>query len=402
MRSGYRLNLMSLSRAVAVLVIISIMACCHTACSIPEVKEPTENQQVQDMATEPKPLSSDISLVAVGDCLMHNTQIWSGEQTDGSYNFDSFFSEVEGLIKQGDYSSVSFEAPLAGPESGYTGYPLFNSPDAIAQTFRQSGFDLVITANNHAFDQGYAGAMRTLDILRKTGLDTVGTYASEEESKAFLIKDIKGVKVGYLAYSYGTNGIAIPDGKAYCFNLLDRDKILSDIDQHRPQVDILVLILHWGNEYMPQPEAEQRLLAHEFLAAGVDVILGSHPHVIQPMETLNINNKDKMVIYSMGNFISHQRGLERNSGIILNMKFNKNFTTGETNLLEVKYVPTYSHNYVDKGIRKFRVIPVEKAIDDIRDGKEPYLNEQDLPLLEQVLASTTRQLGEYFIAGSDH
>ncbi len=401
MGSGYIFNLRYLTRIVAILVVISSITWCHLACFIPEVEVPVDNQEVPDIITESKPLSSDITLVAVGDCLMHNTQIWSGQQADGTYNFDCFFSEVQGFIEQGDYSSISFEAPMAGSESGYTGYPLFNSPDAIADTFKKSGFDLVTTANNHAFDRGYDGAMRTLDILRKSGLDTVGTYASEEESKAFLIKDIMGVKVGYLAYSYGTNGIPIPSGNPYCFNLLDRDKILSDIDQLRSQVDILVLILHWGSEYMSQPDSEQVELAHEFLAAGADVILGSHPHVIQPMEIVKINDQDKLVIYSMGNFISHQNGLERNSGIILNMKFNKNFSTGETTLVEVKYIPTYSHNYLDQGIRKFRVIPVEKAIDDILEGREPYLKEQDLPLLEQVLELTKSQLGEEFIANND-
>ncbi len=401
MWSGYKINF--LTRAIVGLFIISMMFCCHMGCCIPEAEEATEKQETQDIVTEVKPLSSEITLVAVGDCLMHNTQIWSGQQADGTYNFDCFFSEVQDLIEQGDYSSISFEAPLAGPESGYTGYPLFNSPDAVAQTFKKSGFDLVTTANNHAFDRGYKGAMRTLEVLRSSGLDTIGTYASEEESKAYLVKDIKGVKVGYLAYSYGTNGIPIPADKSFSFNLLDRDQILFDIGKIRPQVDVLVLILHWGNEYMPQPDPEQVGMAHEFLSAGADIILGSHPHVIQSMEIVKINQQDKMVIYSMGNIISHQQGLERNSGIILNMKFNKNFDSGETRLVEVSYTPTYSHSYYDEnGNRKFRVVPVEKTMEGIKDGLEPFLTEKDIPLLQQVLESTTSQLGKNFRAAAEN
>ncbi len=397
MWSGYKVNLLI---RVVFLFIIILVFCCYMGCHIPDEEPPAENTEVKAIVTNAQPLSSEITLVAVGDCLMHNTQIWSGQQADGTYNFDFFFSEVQDLIEEGDYSSISFEAPLAGAESGYTGYPLFNSPDAIAQTFKGSGFDLVTTANNHAFDRGYQGAMRTLEVLRNAGLDTIGTYTSEEESKSYLIKDIQGVRVGYLAYSYGTNGIPIPADKSYCFNLLDRDKILSDIGQIRSQVDILILIVHWGSEYMPQPDNEQIEQAHEFLNAGADVILGSHPHVIQPMEIIKINQQDKLVLYSMGNIISHQNGLERNSGIILNMKFSKNFESKITSLVEVRYTPTYSHSYFDEdGHRKFRVVPVERTLEDINDGLDPFLTEKDIPLLQQVLESTTSQLGQDFKAG---
>jgi Putative enzyme of poly-gamma-glutamate biosynthesis (capsule formation) len=204
-----------------------------------------------------------ITLVAAGDCLMHNTQIWSGKQKDGSYSFDTFFAEVKELINEGDYSSTNFEAPMAGPSRGYLGYPLFNSPDAAATTFKEAGFDLVVTANNHIMDQGIQGALRTMQVLHNAGLDTVGTQEKPEESR-WLIKDINGVKVGYLAYSYSTNGIAIPKGYEYFFNFLNKDKILEEIKTVRPQVDVLVLVLHWGVEYTPKPTAEQRALARQF------------------------------------------------------------------------------------------------------------------------------------------
>ncbi len=390
MYSGCKVSL--LLKGLLVLSLASLLLCFPMGCYTPKEKGPAgegPNNNLDD-----KPLSSEITLLAVGDCLMHNTQIWSGQQADGTYNFDFFFSEVQDLIEQGDYSSVSFEAPLAGPESGYTGYPLFNSPDAIASTFKKTGFDLVVTANNHAFDRGYRGAMRTLEVLKDTGLDTLGTYGSQEESNTFLIKDIKGIKVGYLAYSYGTNGIPIPQDKSYCFNLLDRDKILSDLGWLRPQVDVLILVLHWGTEYMHQPEPEQVDMAYEFLNAGADVILGSHPHVIQPLEVIEIDQQEKLVVYSMGNFISHQHGVERNSGIILTMKFSKDFDAGRTRLTRVSYIPTYSHPYHDNGHMKFRVVAAEKALEDIRNGRELFLDEGDIPVLEQVLESAANLLGE--------
>jgi len=376
---------------IIIFLLISTMGC------FVSWKEPPA-EEVLITAAEPPPVSSNITLTATGDCLMHNTQIWSGEQPNGTYNFDFFFTEVADLIQAGDYCSMCFEAPMAGSETGYTNYPRFNCPDDIADTFKKAGFDLIVTANNHAFDRGYQGAMRTLDVLHNAGLDTIGTYSSEKESKEFLIKEENGTRVGYLAYSYGTNGLPVPSEHRYCFKFLDKEVILSDISELRPQVDILFLILHWGTEYMPEPEPEQADTAHEFLEAGVDVILGSHPHVIQPMEIIRINDQDKMVIYSMGNFISDQHGIERNSGIILNMEFSKDIDTEETRLVKVTYTPTYSHSYYENGKRKFRVVAVEESIKKIMEGQEPYLNHDDIPILEQILESTRSQIGDSFTA----
>lgn len=327
---------------------------------------------------------------------MHNTQIWSGRQQDGSYRFDTFFKEVKSLIEAGDYSSVSFEAPMAGPASGYTGYPVFNSPDEVADTFREAGFDLVVTANNHILDKGYDGAVRTLEVLESRGLDTVGVYRTPEQSREFLIKDLQGIKVGYLAYTYGTNGIPVPPEHPYLVNLLERQRVLADIAALRPQVDVVVLVLHWGLEYSPRPTMEQQALAREFCAAGADIILGSHPHVIQTMEVIPLEKRNCFVIYSMGNFISHQRGRERNSGIILQMQISKNISTGRTWLETVDYIPTFSHSYSDHGRMFFRVVPVEETIAAVQAGNEPYLTSDDLPVLQAVLRHTRSQLGPAF------
>lgn len=359
--------------------------------------EPVVNLEVEK--DEEKPQIETVTLTAAGDCLMHNTQIMAGLQPDGTYNFANYFKEVEDLLREGDYTSVCFEAPMAGAKWGYTGYPIFNSPDEIATTFKNSGFDLVVTANNHILDRGIDGALRTLQIYKDVGLNTVGTYMTEEDSKKILIKDIRGVKVGYLAYSYSTNGIPVPEDYEFFFNFLDKDKIFMDIEKMRSEVDILVVMLHWGVEYTTKPTLEQISLAREILEKGADAIIGSHPHVIQPMEILEIDGKNKVVAYAIGNFISHQRGVERNSGIVLKLKFTKDFEEGITTLEEVSYTPTYSHNYYDRnGKMDFRVVPVQKTIEQIIQGKEPYLTDKDLPVLESILTTTTARLGEPYYA----
>lgn len=355
---------------------------------VPAVKEERKSPSEDGKQT--------ITLTATGDCLMHNTQIMSGKETDGSYNFDTFFAEVEDLIKEGDYTSVCFEAPMAGKEAEYTGYPLFNSPDEMAYTFKKAGFDLIVTANNHIMDRGYKGALRTMEVIERAGLDYVGTYKTKADSEDFLIKDIKGVKVGYIAYTYSTNGIPVPEEHEYFLNYIEEDKILRDIGLLRPKVDVLILVLHWGVEYSPLPTQEQRMMARKFLEEGADVILGSHPHVIQPMEVMNIGGKDKVVFYSMGNFISHQRGIERNSGIVVKLKFTKDKKKNVTVLQEASYTPTFSHSYYDNGRLRFRVVPVKKTLEKIARGEEPYLDAGYMTVLEGVLDATTSTLGPPF------
>lgn len=354
-------------------------------------------ERLSDKAKSKTSVPKKVTLVATGDILMHNTQIASGQQADGTFQFDSFFAPVRSLIQYGDYASTNFEAAMAGQHSGYTGYPKFNSPDEMAATLKEAGYDLVVTSNNHILDRGFSGAIRTMGVLRNAGLDIVGTYQSQEEKNSFLIKDLDGIRVGYLAYSYGTNGIPVPKEHPYFFNFLNKETILKEVNQLRPKVDVLVLVLHWGVEYSLQPTKEQQELSRIFLGAGVDVILGSHPHVIQPMEVMRINNKDKLVIYSMGNFIGDQRGVERNSGAIFNISFEKDVSQGKTVLKSVSYTPTYSHSYRgDKGRLCFRVVAVEDTIRKIQEGKDPYLKSSDLVVLKQVLAQTQEQLGTPF------
>lgn len=382
-------------------IIILILFIFLSGCTTP-LNKSSSLDHINSLGTLPKnlvtpetktPHIETITLTATGDILMHNTQYWGAQQNDGTYNFDSFFTPVEHLIKAGDYSSTNFEAPMAEPELGYSSYPRFNSPDAIADTFKNSGFDLVVTANNHILDQGYKGAIRTLEVLKRASLDTTGCFPSAEIQNSPLIKTIRGIKVGYIAYTYGVNGIPLPDSAPYLVNILKPDKIITDISSLRPQVDILVLILHWGEEYRQQPTNQQKDLAKKFLEAGADVILGSHPHVLEPMELMNINGKKKFIIYSMGNFISAQNGLERNCGVILNLKFQKDFVSNITSFTDVSYVLTYSHAYRSNGKLQYRVVPVQETIQKIKDGIEPFLTPQDLPALKKVLEQSENVLG---------
>lgn len=371
--------------AIALIILILLGTAAYFYLTQSENKNPaaTTSQPVKDSET--------ISLLATGDILMHDTVIASGLEA-GSYHYDHLFAPIKNLVSNADYSIINLEAALAGPETGYTGYPTFNSPDSLARSIKDAGFDMVTTANNHILDRGLKGAMRTMDVLRENGLDTIGTYQTQAEKDQYFIKNIRGVKVGFLSYGYDTNGIPLPKDKPYFYNLLDPDKILADISALRPQVDVLVLLLHWGIEYSPYPADQQVSLANQFLTQGADAILGGHPHVIEPADIINIAGQKKFVIYSMGNSIGHQRGVERNSGVVIKLDYTKDFQSGKTRLTAYHYTPTYSHSYHQNGQLKFRVIPVPETIEAIRAGKDPYLQADSLPLLEQIAKSCQKQV----------
>lgn len=376
--------------AIIILIIIATGACCYFFNHYNEtVRQSSPTRPVQQEKND----SETVTILATGDILMHNTVIASGQQSEG-YNYDHLFAPVADITRDADYSIINLESALAGPETGYTGYPTFNSPDSITTAIKNAGFDLVTTANNHILDRGYKGALRTMEVLHQAGLDTTGTYATQEEKDQYLIKNIRGVKVGFLCYGYDTNGIPLPQDKPYFYNLLDKDQISTDIAAMRPQVDVLVLLLHWGVEYSPYPADQQVKLANLFFAQGADVILGGHPHVIEPAKIVEIGGKKKFVIYSMGNSIGHQRGVERNSGVIVKLGFTKDFNSGITSLSSFDYTPTFSHFYRQDGKLMFRVVPVEQTIQAIKEGKDPYLDSSSLALLESVLADCQKQLGQ--------
>ena len=372
-------------KTIPALFLVLLLCTLFIVISQPKIKETKTHQQSVKS-------SETISILATGDILMHNTVIAAGF-ADEQYQYESMFAPIKDIISSADYAMINLEAALAGPDTGYTGYPLFNAPDNVANALHDSGFDLVTNANNHILDRGYTGAMRTLDILRQNELDTIGINKSQQEKDQMLIKEIRGVKVGFLAYGYDTNGIPLPADKPFFYNLLNEENILKDITAMRPKVDILVLSLHWGVEYSPFPTEIQSDLARKFFAQGADVILGGHPHVLQPAEIMTINGNKKFIVYSMGNCLGDQNGVERNSGVIVKLTFKKDLLSGKTELQSFDYTPTFSNSYMDKGKENFRIIPVPETIKRIKAGQDPYLHADSLPLLEEIMQDCNEKMG---------
>lgn len=261
----------------------------------------------------------EISLLFAGDAMQHGPQINAARRSDGSFNYSSCFALLEDEIKGADYAVVNLECPLGGEP--YSGYPAFSAPDDFARQLRDSGFDLLLTANNHCLDRRDAGLRRTISTLDDLGIPHTGTFLSRKhrEETSPMIVDVKGVRIAMLSYTYGTNGIPIQGTVAV--NYIDRTRISADIDTARQRGAQLVCVnLHWGIEYQLLPVESQRSLADWLVEEkGVDLIIGGHPHVIEPMEIRHSQryNKDVLLVYSMGNFISNQNGDDSRGGAMV-------------------------------------------------------------------------------------
>lgn len=263
-------------------------------------------------------------LVFVGDAMQHQGQLNQAliEGNGTRYDYSKCFSHIAPLIADADYAVCNLEVPLGGGPT-YSGYPCFSAPDSYAEALRDAGFDLFLTANNHCLDSGMGAARRTIKALDKIGVDHIGTYTDiiERDSLVPFIKDLHGIKFGFLNYTYGTNGIPARDGMEVA--LIDRDKIREEIKKTRSAgAEIICVTVHWGVEYVLIENASQRDLANFLIEQGVDLIIGGHPHVIQPMKVVHNDREDKdvLVVYSLGNFISNMKTTDTRGGALVKVR----------------------------------------------------------------------------------
>lgn len=328
--------------------------------------------QTEDFYEEQFPEEMDlpnptVTILAVGDVMMHDGQIWAGyDEKADTFDYSEFFHVVKEEISSADIAMADLETTLGGKEQKYTGYPMFNSPDELADTLNETGFDVIITSNNHSLDRGVKGALRTIQVLKERGLAPLGTYESEEEREQILIKEVNGINIAFLSYTYGTNGIPIPKDKQYVVNLIDEALILEDLAKAKLQADAVVVYLHFGEEYQRTPSKAQRKLAHLVLRSGANIIVASHPHVIQPGEWMEVEEPDGEIIkkytaYSMGNFISAQRFPHTEEGLMVKFTLEKDLKQNKVYLTDVKEIDTWVDKFVRDG--KMRYV--------VRYGKKP-------------------------------
>ena len=332
---------------------------------------------------------SVVTMLFAGDVMGHTPQ-WKAafDPSSGTYDYHDCFRYIEPYVSTADLSCANLEVTLAGEP--YTSYPCFSSPDALVYALQDAGFDVLFTANNHVLDYGKSGLERTVRILDSVGMFHAGSYVdslSRAESYP-LIVDVRGLKVGFLNMTYGTNGIRARTPNRV--NTMDTLEVIRDFERLEALgADLKVVFIHWGMEYQLQANRRQRQYAEFLTRHGADLIIGGHPHVSQDADTLVApDGKPVVVYYSMGNLVSNQRRPNTNGGVMVRVAVNR--FTGR--VLATEYIPYYVHRGALHGKYQFYVVPTVPYINKEYDFRLPRYDSLSLVHVHQAM---TERLGNF-------
>lgn len=391
------------------LLAFSILAACER---VEETEDPAADQTPEqntasdptpdptpdpDPEPEPEPEPVRISLMAVGDNLLHNTVSNDCKTEDGSFDFVPLYENIAPFAQKADLAFINEEVPLAGEVGAY---PNLSAPTDVAAALKETGFNIVNLATNHSLDKGQQGLLTSLEALDAQNFDAVlGCFATQEEAQDAIVVEKQGVTFGFLSYTYGTNGIPLPSDKPWMVSLIDEQKMESDMAALRPQCDVLIVSMHWGIEYQLTPSDEQRALAQQLADWGADIIIGTHPHVLQPMEMLTRQDGGQtLCVYSLGNFVSGQHKMDTMLGGMLWCELV--FAPGEEGFTfeNAGVMPVVTH-YEGNG-RNFDIIPLSDYTPELAE-KHGIANYESSATVEYFNDLATRVLGEHVLTAGD-
>lgn len=332
-------------------------------------------------ATSPEssPSLTALRFAIAGDIMVHESQIHAAfDERSKGHDFTPVFAPVAPLFHDADVALANLETTLPG--KNYSGYPAFGAPDSLVDAIKSAGINILTTANNHCIDKGKAALVRTLRVLDEKGIPHLGTYASQaeyEKQRIFVLKK-NGISVAMLNYTYGTNEIPTPKGTVV--NRIDKAQVSRDIALAREQqVDTVIVFYHFGEEYLNKPDAFQRDMVSHALANGADIVLGGHPHHVQPYEVVqrqhaNGEERQHLVAYSLGNFVSAQRNRYTDGGMVLYFTLVKSQDDdGSTRIAitDVHHKLVWVHVGHHAGKKQFHILPIERTLtspDDLKLG----------------------------------
>ncbi|HEY8487586.1 MAG TPA: CapA family protein [Thermaerobacter sp.] len=348
------------------------------------------------------------SLASVGDVLIHKTLLAAARQSDGTYDFRPALAHVAPALRAADLAVANLEQPVSGADlGGYTGYPRFNAPPELLEALRDAGFDVLTNANNHSLDRGRRGVERTFANLERFGFIHAGTARNEDERNRIAVAEAGGIRVAFLAYTYGTNGIPLP--APYLVNLIDPKRIAADIARARASgADLVSVSLHFGTEYEPEPSRDQERLVDAVLAAGADIVLGHHPHVLQRAELRPAGSPGedpacadapasaddgpclyKAVLFSQGNFLAGQVGEDRMTSALFWLELARDPVTGRAGVTGIRYLPLYIHKGRVGNRWVWRPVPAREAALAPARYRVPAA---DVPLLQRAFRRAVQRL----------
>ncbi|MGN1329434.1 MAG: CapA family protein [Eubacterium sp.] len=358
---------------VAVLVIVSLAVSGHITKKSDE-KSPTATTEVsvvnEEQTESTKPQNSKVTLMAVGDNLIHNTLIAAGEQEDGSLDYTSLYANIKPEVEKFDIAVIDQETILGGSSFDYTGYPVFNSPWEIGEAAIDAGFDIFNCATNHTMDMGWQGIEKEIEFFSNhKEVVQLGVNADENSYNQITYYEKNGITFAMLNYTYGTNGISLPEDKPWCVNLLEKEKVTKDITEAREHADVVIVFPHWGTENSHDISDYQEEYTKLFSDLGVDIVIGCHPHVIEPVKWVENKETGKkmLVYYSVGNFISHQIELDQLLGGMAQVTVEKHGE--EIEISSAKFVPIVCHyNRGEDGKFKFNVYKLADYTNELAES----------------------------------
>jgi len=337
----------------------------------------------------PDSIPGTLSFLFVGDVMGHSPQISSAyDSVTHTYRYDSVFCRMAPVFGLADVTIANLEVTLAGKP--FTGYPQFSSPDALAQSLKDAGVDIVVTANNHSAARGKKGSVRTIKVLDSLGIPHTGTFLDSvhRDSVYPLVIERKGFRFALLNYTYGTNGIPVPS--PVIVNPIDTALIRADYRKALSRgVDEVIVFLHWGNEYERTPGVAQRRVSEFCHRLGIRTVIGSHPHVIQRMEATpdTDSTRGKVVVFSLGNFVSNQRDQFRDGGVLSYIRYSRG--TSSVKIDRTGYILSWVHIPIRNGRKTYQVLPVSQY-----EIKSNYFNDSDYKLLSRFASDSRRLLND--------
>ncbi len=384
-----------MKRFIKFLALSLVLIMLLSGCDMGDSSSGTASDFSSNITSSNEPIPEDITVTvgSMGDYLLHTPLLTSYKKVDGSYDFSDIFKYVTEYHNKFDYFVGNLETTFGGDNIGYKGNWVFNSPDSFVNALIASGVDMVCTANNHSYDSSSAGFNRTMQILEQNNLPYFGSHPDGE--KNYKVIDINGIKIGMINYTYQDGSKETPTLNGITISAADRDNIntfsynyLEDFysemqsnleNMYNDGAEAIMLYIHWGNEYHREANSYQKQIAQKMCDLGVDVIVGGHPHVIEPVDVLSsdISGKQTVCIYSVGNALSNQRIAEMpntgnkfphvktgttEDGVIFSVSFTKK-GTGEVYISAVDAIPTWVNMYYENGVRHFQIIPLDTERD---------------------------------------
>jgi poly-gamma-glutamate synthesis protein (capsule biosynthesis protein) len=339
--------------------------------------------------------SQEMSLLFLGDIMGHGPQITSAYDSETkSYDYHGSFQYIDGVISEPDYSIGNLEVTLAGPP--YKGYPQFSSPDALAQACKDAGLDVLVTSNNHSCDRGGKGIIRTIKVLDSLDIMHTGTFCDLEDRKNHhpLIIENDCMRIAILNYTYGTNGLAYP--APTIVNMIDKELMLADLEIAKSKnVDKIIVVTHWGSEYKLQPVQYQIDHGKFLFENGADIVIGSHPHVLEKMvweKTETADKKESLIVYSLGNFVSNQRKRYTDGGAMFKLVLKKEGQS--TSIKECGYYLTWVYTPIENGKKQYYILPAAQY----ENNREFFDSEASFNKMKAFLADSRKLFGAENVA----